>query len=143
MSVKSIKTLPHEVIQRFVPFRYLIVDSGHAQDFTHASHCCVCSISAIPNDSVECSTCSRVYHMQCLNPPMLRKLGKGFAWSCLTCLNGTSDYPAEKEVQFNFQIDNLPPLRTNVDPPIWPYCYVGDFSRVREAICTSFFDDIN
>ena len=35
--------------------------------------------------SVRCAACQKNYHMGCLNPPLLRKPSKGFAWQCAFC----------------------------------------------------------
>lgn len=35
--------------------------------------------------SVKCAGCQKSYHMACLNPPLLRKPSKGFAWQCAFC----------------------------------------------------------
>lgn len=35
--------------------------------------------------SVKCAGCQKSYHMSCLNPPLVRKPSKGFAWQCAFC----------------------------------------------------------
>ena len=35
--------------------------------------------------SVKCAACQKSYHMSCLNPPLIRKPSKGFAWQCAFC----------------------------------------------------------
>jgi hypothetical protein len=35
--------------------------------------------------SVKCAGCQKSYHMSCLNPPLIRKPSKGFAWQCAFC----------------------------------------------------------
>jgi len=61
----------------------------------------------------------------------------------MLCLNGTGEYPDAKEVKFNFETEGLPVIKHHQDAPLWPYCYVGDFSRVRDAICTHLFETLN
>lgn len=42
--------------------------------------CCFPSVS-----SVKCAACQKNFHMSCINPPLLRKPPKGFAWQCTFC----------------------------------------------------------
>ena len=37
------------------------------------------------NDSVDCAVCQNTYHMSCVNPPLLKKPSRGFAWACGPC----------------------------------------------------------
>lgn len=37
------------------------------------------------NDSVDCAVCHNTYHMGCVNPPLLKKPSRGFAWACGPC----------------------------------------------------------
>lgn len=37
------------------------------------------------DDSVECAVCRSTYHMNCVNPPLLKKPSRGFAWACGPC----------------------------------------------------------
>ena len=37
------------------------------------------------NDSVDCAVCRNTYHMSCVNPPLLKKPSRGFAWACGPC----------------------------------------------------------
>ena len=39
----------------------------------------------VSHESVECAVCRWTYHMSCINPPLLKKPTRGFAWSCGTC----------------------------------------------------------
>ena len=37
------------------------------------------------NDSVDCAMCKNTYHMNCVQPPLLKKPARGFGWSCGPC----------------------------------------------------------
>ena len=36
-------------------------------------------------EAVTCDDCNRAFHLQCLNPPLAYKPGRGFGWSCAPC----------------------------------------------------------
>ncbi len=42
-------------------------------------------IQLFSNDSVDCAMCKNTYHMNCVQPPLLKKPARGFAWSCGPC----------------------------------------------------------
>lgn len=43
------------------------------------------SNTAYSNDSVDCAMCKNTYHMNCVQPPLLKKPARGFGWSCGPC----------------------------------------------------------
>ncbi|KAI8136699.1 hypothetical protein BJV82DRAFT_647095 [Fennellomyces sp. T-0311] len=67
-------------------YQFIVVEQGKAADLTVARRtCCVCHDWCASATSVRCAACQKNYHMACLNPPLLRKPSKGFAWQCAFC----------------------------------------------------------
>ncbi|KAI9488569.1 hypothetical protein BDB00DRAFT_772160 [Zychaea mexicana] len=67
-------------------YQFIVVEQGKASDLTVARRtCCVCQDWCASASSVRCAACQKNYHMACLNPPLLRKPSKGFAWQCAFC----------------------------------------------------------
>ncbi|KAI8993235.1 BAH domain-containing protein [Pilobolus umbonatus] len=84
---ESLQNLPMDILKALKErFQYIIVDQGKVPDLTVARRiCCVCQEWCSSNVSVKCSGCQKNYHMSCLNPPLVRKPSKGFAWQCAFC----------------------------------------------------------
>ena len=38
-----------------------------------------------------CETCGKTFHLQCLDPPLAKKPGLGFGWSCAVCYQKRED----------------------------------------------------
>ncbi|KAM0125562.1 hypothetical protein ACHAP3_009677 [Botrytis cinerea] len=67
-------------------WKYIIVEVGRGKEFTSAVKTCKrCSRYSASNDSVDCAVCLNTYHMSCVNPPLLKKPSRGFAWACGPC----------------------------------------------------------
>ncbi|KXS15155.1 BAH-domain-containing protein [Gonapodya prolifera JEL478] len=88
--VELAKALPKEVLLRLSNYEFILVENGKAADFTTAYVCATCDTPAHLSESMLCMTCRHVYHMSCLDPPLTKKPGKGFAWSCVDCLRRKS-----------------------------------------------------
>ncbi|EKD19300.1 uncharacterized protein L3040_009260 [Drepanopeziza brunnea f. sp. 'multigermtubi'] len=67
-------------------WKYIIVEPGRGKELTSAVKTCkTCSKYCASNDSVDCAVCGNTYHMRCVNPPLLKKPSRGFAWACAPC----------------------------------------------------------
>ncbi|APA09201.1 hypothetical protein sscle_04g039710 [Sclerotinia sclerotiorum 1980 UF-70] len=67
-------------------WKHIIVEAGRGKEFTSAVKTCKrCSRYSASNDSVDCAVCQNTYHMSCVNPPLLKKPSRGFAWACGPC----------------------------------------------------------
>lgn len=150
--IESVRTLPADVLNSLRAFDFLVTDAGKGTDFTSKEVCATCSAGAIPTDSVQCVDCTRTFHMRCLDPPLARKPGKGFAWTCVQC-------QAKKQTLFSGSVlaagtpDPSPktkgkPAASEAKPqapkvlardkskrkPLWPFRYVGDYARFHEVL---------
>jgi hypothetical protein len=67
------------------------VPLNHAKDATNTvqgsffAHADPFLLTPPSNDSVDCAVCHNTYHMSCVNPPLLKKPSRGFAWACGPC----------------------------------------------------------
>ncbi|TAQ89792.1 hypothetical protein B7494_g1901 [Chlorociboria aeruginascens] len=67
-------------------WRYIVAESTRAKELTSAVKSCKrCNKYCASNDSVDCAVCRNTYHMSCVNPPLLKKPSRGFAWACGPC----------------------------------------------------------
>ncbi|KAH8815068.1 hypothetical protein F5884DRAFT_163041 [Xylogone sp. PMI_703] len=67
-------------------WKYIVVEPGRGKELTSAVKTCKrCSRYCASNDSVDCAVCDNTYHMSCVNPPLLKKPSRGFAWACGPC----------------------------------------------------------
>ncbi|TVY83425.1 Lid2 complex component snt2 [Lachnellula suecica] len=67
-------------------WRYIVVEPGRGKELTSAVKSCKrCNKYCASNDSVDCAVCKNTYHMSCVNPPLLKKPSRGFAWACGPC----------------------------------------------------------
>ncbi|KAL3417239.1 phd finger and bah domain protein [Phlyctema vagabunda] len=67
-------------------WKYILVESGRGKELTSAVKSCKrCTRYCASNDSVDCAVCRNTYHMSCVNPPLLKKPSRGFAWACGPC----------------------------------------------------------
>ncbi|KAG0177656.1 putative PHD type zinc finger protein with BAH domain-containing protein [Apophysomyces sp. BC1021] len=81
---ETVQNVPMEVQEALCQrYQFIVVEQGKAADLTVARRtCCVCQECA---SSVKCAACQKSFHMSCLNPPLVRKPSKGFAWQCAFC----------------------------------------------------------
>ncbi|KAH9219077.1 hypothetical protein DL95DRAFT_521057 [Leptodontidium sp. 2 PMI_412] len=67
-------------------WKFIVVEPGRGKELTSAVKSCKrCSKYCASNDSVDCAVCRNTYHMSCVNPPLLKKPSRGFAWACGPC----------------------------------------------------------
>ncbi|ODV89571.1 hypothetical protein CANCADRAFT_45988 [Tortispora caseinolytica NRRL Y-17796] len=85
--VSSLLNLPEFVrtkLQQRVT--YVALENTRAKELCSAPNSCTrCHQWCSVDESVECATCGRYYHMQCLRPPLLKKPTRGFGWACASC----------------------------------------------------------
>ncbi|POS86563.1 hypothetical protein EPUL_001293 [Erysiphe pulchra] len=67
-------------------WKFILVETGRGKDLTSAVKSCRrCNKYCASYDSVDCAVCQNTYHMVCINPPLLKKPSRGFAWACGPC----------------------------------------------------------
>lgn len=153
--IENVRTLPSEILASLRAFEFLVTDAGKGTDFTSKEVCSTCSAGAIPTDSVQCADCSRTFHMRCLEPPLTRKPGKGFAWTCVQCQakkqmalaangglpssEGSEPSPRPKKAPADTKVAPPKPVANRVvdrskPKPMFPFRYVGDYARFREVL---------
>ncbi|RPA77299.1 hypothetical protein BJ508DRAFT_171590 [Ascobolus immersus RN42] len=65
---------------------YIIVEPNRAKELTsQVKNCRRCSQYCPSQSSVRCAVCDCTYHMNCVQPPLLKKPSRGFAWACGPC----------------------------------------------------------
>ncbi|KAI7894371.1 BAH domain-containing protein [Mucor mucedo] len=84
---ETVQNLPMDTLEALKQrYQFIVVEQGKAADLTVARrNCCVCQEWCQSAVSVKCAGCQKSYHMSCLNPPLVRKPSKGFAWQCAFC----------------------------------------------------------
>ncbi|KAF8988485.1 putative PHD type zinc finger protein with BAH domain-containing protein [Haplosporangium bisporale] len=71
LPVESVRNLPPDVAEELNKrYQYIVVEAGTASEYTDAHRCIMCH---------------GFHHMLCINPPMLKKPSKGFAFQCALC----------------------------------------------------------
>ncbi|KAG2217283.1 hypothetical protein INT45_005385 [Circinella minor] len=94
-------------------YQFIVVEQGKAAELTIARRtCCVCHDWCASASSVRCAACQKNYHMGCLNPPLLRKPSKGFAWQCAFCSRKEMLEVSNTPSQSNIELPN-----TTKSPP--------------------------
>ncbi|CAO3632632.1 unnamed protein product [Mucor hiemalis] len=87
-------------------YQFIVVEQGKAADLTGARKiCCVCQEWCQSAVSVKCAGCQKSYHMACLNPPLLRKPSKGFAWQCAFCTRQEIFHPQVNNIAKDHKMD--------------------------------------
>ncbi|GAA5923198.1 hypothetical protein JCM1841_005926 [Sporobolomyces salmonicolor] len=83
----KIRNAPAEVIKHLVGnFEFVLCEVGTAVELCDESRgCFTCSKWAASPESVTCARCTRVFHLTCLDPPLLAKPKAGYGWSCAPC----------------------------------------------------------
>ncbi|GAN02864.1 conserved hypothetical protein [Mucor ambiguus] len=84
---ETVQNVPMDTLEALKSrYQFIAVEQGKAADLTVARRiCCVCQQWCQSAMSVKCAACQKSYHMSCLNPPLVRKPSKGFAWQCAYC----------------------------------------------------------
>ncbi|KAH3663477.1 hypothetical protein WICMUC_005916 [Wickerhamomyces mucosus] len=83
----QLTTLPSNYFKALTKrFQYIFVERGKNKEILQSPKSCVkCNQWCNTNDSIQCCECEELYHMLCLDPPLLRKPARGFAWTCINC----------------------------------------------------------
>ncbi|GAV30619.1 hypothetical protein PMKS-004133 [Pichia membranifaciens] len=77
-------------------FAYIFVEVGKADELLSSpKNCEKCLQWCSSSDSIACSGCEKSYHLLCLDPPILTKPKRGFAWYCAACNKRLEDKLAE------------------------------------------------
>lgn len=77
-------------------FAYIFVEVGKADELLSSpKNCEKCLQWCSNSDSITCSGCQKSYHLLCLDPPILTKPKRGFAWYCAACNKELEDKLAE------------------------------------------------
>lgn len=67
-------------------FEFVFVEVGKADELLSSpKNCEKCLQWCSSSDSIPCSGCQKSYHLLCLDPPILTKPKRGFAWYCAPC----------------------------------------------------------
>ncbi|KAK3821272.1 MAG: hypothetical protein J3Q66DRAFT_332951 [Benniella sp.] len=87
LPVESVRNLPPDVAEELGRrYQYIIVEAGTASEYTDAHRVClICKRWCASGEALKCIMCQGFHHMLCINPPMLRKPSKGFAFQCALC----------------------------------------------------------
>ncbi|BFZ63596.1 putative PHD type zinc finger protein with BAH domain-containing protein [Saitoella coloradoensis] len=65
---------------------FVVVEGGRGKELCMEERGCTkCSGWCASSDSVRCALCHADYHMACVSPPLTRKPGRGFGWTCAPC----------------------------------------------------------
>ncbi|CDH49796.1 phd finger and bah domain-containing protein [Lichtheimia corymbifera JMRC:FSU:9682] len=108
--VQNVPTNVQEAL--YERYQFIVVEQGKASaDLTVARRtCCVCHDWCASASSVKCAACQNNYHMSCVNPPLLRKPPKGFAWQCAFC--SRKEFQDVDTIKSQQQSSNKPAPRT-------------------------------
>ncbi|KAF9906089.1 putative PHD type zinc finger protein with BAH domain-containing protein [Linnemannia zychae] len=87
LPVDSVRNLPPDVAEELTRrYQYIVVEAGTASEYTDAHRVClICKRWCASGEALKCIMCQGFHHMLCINPPMLRKPSKGFAFQCALC----------------------------------------------------------
>ncbi|KAG0206051.1 putative PHD type zinc finger protein with BAH domain-containing protein [Mortierella sp. GBA30] len=87
LPVESVRNLPPDVAAELARrYQYIVVEAGTASEYTDAHRVClICKRWCASGEALKCIMCQGFHHMLCINPPMLRKPSKGFAFQCALC----------------------------------------------------------
>ncbi|KAK3840326.1 MAG: hypothetical protein JOS17DRAFT_726745 [Linnemannia elongata] len=100
LPVDSVRNLPPDVAEELTRrYQYIVVEAGTASEYTDAHRVClICKRWCASGEALKCIMCQGFHHMLCINPPMLRKPSKGFAFQCALCtklaMDSASSSPA-------------------------------------------------
>ncbi|CAO3566578.1 unnamed protein product [Mortierella alpina] len=87
LPVDSVRNLPLDVATELSRrYQYIVVEAGTASEYTDAHRVClICKRWCASGEALKCIMCQGFHHMLCINPPMLKKPSKGFAFQCALC----------------------------------------------------------
>ncbi|KAG0344618.1 putative PHD type zinc finger protein with BAH domain-containing protein [Podila humilis] len=87
LPVESVRNLPPDVAEELNKrYQYIVVEAGTGSEYTDAHRVClICKRWCASGEALKCIMCHGFHHMLCINPPMLKKPSKGFAFQCALC----------------------------------------------------------
>ncbi|KAF9194953.1 putative PHD type zinc finger protein with BAH domain-containing protein [Haplosporangium sp. Z 11] len=93
LTVEAVRNLPPDVAKELARrYQYIAVEAGTASEYTDAHRIClICKRWCASGEALKCVMCHGFHHMLCINPPMLRKPSKGFAFQCALCTKLSMD----------------------------------------------------
>ncbi|KAG0361855.1 putative PHD type zinc finger protein with BAH domain-containing protein [Podila minutissima] len=96
LPVESVRNLPPDVAEELNKrYQYIVVEAGTASEYTDAHRVClICKRWCASGEALKCIMCHGFHHMLCINPPMLKKPSKGFAFQCALCTKLAMDSSA-------------------------------------------------
>ncbi|KAG0334012.1 putative PHD type zinc finger protein with BAH domain-containing protein [Podila horticola] len=96
LPVESVRNLPSDVAEELSKrYQYIVVEAGTASEYTDAHRVClICKRWCASGEALKCIMCHGFHHMLCINPPMLKKPSKGFAFQCALCTKLAMDSSA-------------------------------------------------
>ncbi|TPX60050.1 hypothetical protein PhCBS80983_g02085 [Powellomyces hirtus] len=94
--LELVMNLPTEVSRALCDYKFILVESGKASDFTERRVCNSCDRWCNPDESVvKCMKCRAAFHLGCVG--FGKKLPKGYAWQCAKCNKKAVDAAEEEE----------------------------------------------
>ncbi|CED83015.1 PHD finger protein BR140/LIN-49 [Phaffia rhodozyma] len=87
MLVSQIRNLPSHILSTLASrYSYILCEKESLVEWSEPYQVCsVCDRWADPRRTVTCYRCLKLYHMDCLTPPIISKPAKGFGWACAPC----------------------------------------------------------
>ncbi|OLY81093.1 Lid2 complex component snt2 [Smittium mucronatum] len=86
--VSCVKNVPPPVKKKLLEtYQFIICEPSKTLELTMDLKACdVCHEWCTSANSMTCSICNKPTHMACLDPPIIKKPSKGYAWQCAPCL---------------------------------------------------------
>ncbi|KAG0056625.1 putative PHD type zinc finger protein with BAH domain-containing protein [Gryganskiella cystojenkinii] len=121
LPVESVRNLPPDVAEELGKrYQYIVVEAGTASEYTDAHRVClICKrwcartfhlqyhqLSNYSGEALKCIMCHGFHHMLCINPPMLRKPSKGFAFQCALCTKLSIESPSTVSTSKSSSVNN-------------------------------------
>ncbi|KAI9775741.1 MAG: putative PHD type zinc finger protein with BAH domain-containing protein [Peltula sp. TS41687] len=83
-NVRNVPTNVKKVLNE--RWKFLVLEVSQVKELTSAMKSCKhCEAYCASDNSVECVMCRFTYHMSCIQPRILKKPSRGFAWACGLC----------------------------------------------------------
>ncbi|KAI9099711.1 PHD-zinc-finger like domain-containing protein, partial [Phlyctochytrium arcticum] len=88
--LEKVQNIPKKISDALNDYRFILVETGKAADFTESRVCSSCNVWCNPDEAVvKCVGCRGVYHLDCAD--MAKVPPKGYAWRCAKCNKRMSD----------------------------------------------------
>lgn len=111
-------------------WKFILVETGRGKELTSAVKSCRrCNKYCASNDSVDCAVCQNTYHMVCINPPLLKKPSRGFAWACGPCSKAQEKKLEARNTPNVLDLNNGDDDDDFIDEDMDPQMVVGDPSE--------------